>query len=212
MSGGEGGHGHDVAVVFYSLTGRFLGCLKEGADVHVKAKISVASSDDLGAAVVAVLSHLGDHNTRAATFLSFELFNEFFDVFHSWVVAEFFRIDAADRANFCFIATDNFFDGVGNFPNRGAAAGGFDSEFKHVAFAGFHAMGDGIECVLAGVVIAFGFEFLEALDLRETHGGVVDIEDLKGIFFFEAVFVEADDGLLAGVDPSLATGSGFFDT
>ena len=45
------------------------GRLEQRANVNVVAKIRKARSNDLGAAVVAVLTHLGDQHARATTLL-----------------------------------------------------------------------------------------------------------------------------------------------
>ena len=42
----------------------------------------LGGGDDFGAAVVAVLTHLGDHAARAAAFGSLELFDAIGDVLH----------------------------------------------------------------------------------------------------------------------------------
>jgi hypothetical protein len=56
-----------------------------------------------------------------------------------------------------------------------------------------------------------GAQLLQPLDLRLAHGGVVDLEDLDRRLLFEPVLVDADDGLLAGVDLGLAAGGGLLD-
>jgi hypothetical protein len=48
--------------------------------------------------------------------------------------------------------------------------------------------------------IAGGTNFLEAGDLRITHGVVVDIENIDRVLLGQLVLVDADDDILAGVD------------
>ena len=55
-------------VVLDGLARGFAGGLEQGADVDVQAEIGKAGGDDLLAAVVAVLAHLGDEDARAAAF------------------------------------------------------------------------------------------------------------------------------------------------
>ena len=64
---------------------------------------------------------------------------------------------------------------------------------------------------MADGFIAFGAEFVEAFDLGKADRGIVHVENVDGIFLGEAVFVDADDGFLAGVDAGLAAGGGFLD-
>ena len=52
---------------------------------------------------------------------------------------------------------------------------------------------------------------LEALDLPVAHCGVVDVEHLDRGRLGRAVFVDADDRLLAAVDARLAPRRGFLD-
>ena len=52
------------------------GSLKERADVDVEAQVGEGGGDHLGAAVVAVLAHLGHQNARAAAFGAGELFGQ----------------------------------------------------------------------------------------------------------------------------------------
>ena len=77
---------------------------------------------------------------------------------------------------------------------------------------GLCALGDGIEATLHVGLVAVGAEFLQALDLRLTHSGVVDFQGLDGVFVVEAVLVDTDDGLATRVDLGLLAGSGLFDT
>ena len=97
-------------------------------------------------------------------------------------------------------------------------AGGCDGEVEEVVLALLaigkllHAGGDGSEVLLDLLVVALGAELLQALFLLQTHGGVVDLEDVDGILVLEAVLVHADDGLNAAVDASLSAGSSLLDT
>ncbi len=68
MTGCERRHAEDVHVVFNGHAGCFLGSLEERAHIHVEAAVGVAGGYHLGAAVVAVLAHLGNHDTGLAAF------------------------------------------------------------------------------------------------------------------------------------------------
>ena len=89
--------------------------------------------------------------------------------------------------------------------------GGLNGKFEEVSFAGLAGLGDGLEYVLNFLVVAVCFELVEADDLGFADGGVVHLEGSHGCFFLEAIFVDADDGVLAGINAGLFAGSGFFD-
>ena len=68
MSGSQRADAEDVDVVLDSLTGCLGGSLEQRAHVDVETAVGITGCYDLGAAVVAVLTHLGDHDTRLTTF------------------------------------------------------------------------------------------------------------------------------------------------
>lgn len=49
--------------------------LEEGTYIHVKADVSESGGDDFGSSVVAILTHLGDEDTRPAALTVHELVN-----------------------------------------------------------------------------------------------------------------------------------------
>src|SRR5580692_9118305 len=57
-------------VGFDGVFGDFLRRLEERADIDVEAEIGEGGGDDLGAAVVAVLAHLGDEDARPPALLA----------------------------------------------------------------------------------------------------------------------------------------------
>ena len=56
------------------------------------------------------------------------------------------------------------------------------------------------------------FHIVEAFNLLFAYFGVVDFEDIDGVFVVKTVFVNTYDSLTAGVDACLSTCSSFFDT
>jgi hypothetical protein len=66
---GERADADDVHIVLDGLAGALLGRLEQRADVDVEAEVGKRRRDDLLAAVVAVLAHLGDQDARAAAFV-----------------------------------------------------------------------------------------------------------------------------------------------
>ena len=211
MPGGHGAHADDVGVVFHGLFGDLARGLEEGADIHIEAEIGEGGGDHLGAAVVAVLADLGDHDARAAAFAFFEGSDHLVDLLELFVFAEFLAIDAADGADGGLVATVDLFHGVGDFPKGGAGAGGLDAPFQEVALAGLGGVGDGVQRRADLGFIPLAADLLEPLDLGAAHGVVVDVEDFEWLFLGQAIFVAPDDGFLAGIDLGLATRGGLFD-
>ena len=72
MARRERRHADDVHVVLDRLARRLGGRREERADIHVEAEIREGRRDHLLAAVVAVLSHLGDQDARAASVVALE--------------------------------------------------------------------------------------------------------------------------------------------
>ena len=56
-----------------------------------------------------------------------------------------------------------------------------------------------------------GLDVVEAFDLLFANLGVVDFEDVDGIFVVETVFIDADDGLTARVYSGVCAGCGLLD-
>ncbi|OQB97069.1 MAG: hypothetical protein BWX86_00461 [Verrucomicrobia bacterium ADurb.Bin122] len=198
-------------VVFHGHLGGLFGRLEERPDVDVEPEVGHGGGNHLGAAVVSVLTELGDEHARAAALVFLEAGDELANLGDVGVVAELGAVHAGDRADLGLVTAEDHFARVGDFAEGGARLGGGDGELEQVTLAGLGALGDGREGGLDGGFVAVGTELLEALDLRLAHSGVVDLEDVEGGFLFEAVLVEADDGLLTGVDLGLAAGGGFLD-
>ena len=73
MAGGLARHADDVHVVLDRVAGGLLGRLEQRADVDVEAEVGERGGDHLGAAVVAVLAHLGDEDARPPALFGGEL-------------------------------------------------------------------------------------------------------------------------------------------
>jgi hypothetical protein len=73
VAGGETGDAHDVHVGIDGLLSDFLGRGEQRADVDVEAHVGEGRDDDLLAAVVSVLAHLGHEDAGAATLGLLEL-------------------------------------------------------------------------------------------------------------------------------------------
>ena len=68
-----------------------------------------------------------------------------------------------------------------------------------------------VERRLHVAVIALGAQALQLFDLRGAHGGVVDLQHARSSLRPSAVAVDADDRLLAGIDPRLRARGGLLD-
>src|SRR6185369_4549624 len=109
--------------------------LEERADVDVEAEIGEGGGNDLGAAVVAVLAHLGDEHARTAAFVAGEGFDLFADAGEAFIAFVGRGVNAADRMHFGLVAAENFFHRVGNFADGGAGARRFDGKRQEIGVA-----------------------------------------------------------------------------
>ena len=211
VAGGQGGHAHDVHVVVHSLLRCLLRGLEKGTDVHVEAHIGVSGRDHLGAAVVAVLAHLGDHDAGPAALALLELIGHLADFLDLGAVGELAGIYAGDGVDDGLVAAGDLFNGHRNLSQTGAGAGGLHGQLQQVPLAGLHGFGDGVEALIHLLLAAHGAQLLQAGDLRLTDGGVVHFQDVDGVLVVQRQIVQTDDLLLAGVDVGLTAGGGFLD-
>ena len=68
MTSGKRARANHMHIVLYGRARRFFWGLKEGSNVHVEAQIGERRGDHFLAAIVTVLAHLGDKDTRTAPF------------------------------------------------------------------------------------------------------------------------------------------------
>ena len=85
-------HAQDVDVVLDGLLGRLGGRLEQRTHVDVEADVGIAGGNHLGATVVAVLTHLGDHDTRTTALHLGELVGLGHCLGKSCIVFRFHRI------------------------------------------------------------------------------------------------------------------------
>ncbi|RUS20805.1 hypothetical protein BC937DRAFT_94353 [Endogone sp. FLAS-F59071] len=72
--------------------------LEQWPDINIKPEICETRSDDLGAAIVTVLSHLGDKQTRSAAMILGELFHEVEGLPYLVAIAVFSLVGPRDNA------------------------------------------------------------------------------------------------------------------
>ena len=102
-----GAHTDDVSVVFHGLFGDLARGLEEGADVDVEAQVGEGGGDDLGAAIVSVLTDLGDHHARSASFALLEALDHLVNFCQFLVFTEFLAVDATDGTDGGFVTTED---------------------------------------------------------------------------------------------------------
>src|SRR5574343_272716 len=87
VTGGQRRAADGMDVVFDRLAGGFFRRLEQRPHVDVETEVGIGGGDHLGAAVVAVLAELGDHDARATTFFFGELGDiglDLFPAFHAF--------------------------------------------------------------------------------------------------------------------------------
>ena len=80
---------HYVHVVLDGLLGGLLGGLEQRTHIDVEADVGITRGYHLGAAVMAVLTHLGDHDTRLTAFFLGEFGAQLLGVLERFVVFHF---------------------------------------------------------------------------------------------------------------------------
>src|SRR3546814_1279386 len=92
----------------------------------------------------------------------------------------------------CAMAAEHLLQRVRHLADRGAGTGRVDRKRKQVARAVGGRLGQGVERLAAGILVACRADALQPLDLLLEHGGVVDIEDIDRVLFRRPVLVDAD--------------------
>lgn len=212
VSGSKAAYADDVDIVFDGLTGAFLGGLEEGSDIDIKAEIGKSGGDHLLAAIMAVLSHLGDQDTRSSSFGLGEAIGELAGGFDGGrLVADLAAVDARDGLDWGLVAAKDFFEGIADLADRCVCADGFDGQSKEVSAAILGATSEGLKGGLEAEGIALCAQLVQAFDLGLTDGGVIDLKDIEVGFFVERKAIDTDDALASAVDTGLGFGGGFFD-
>lgn len=210
MASREGGHADDVDVRLHRLAGHFRRGLEEGADVDVEAEVGEGRRDDLLAAVVAVLAHLRHQDAGAAALGLSERVHQGPGAFHGRRLACLVAVHTGDRTDPARVTAEHLLQGVRDLPHRRLRAGGADREVQEVALAGGRA-GQVVQGVAARLLVAFGAQAAEFVDLAGADGGVVDAQDLDVLVGGHPVLVDADHRLAARVDTRLGAGGGLLD-
>src|SRR5262245_64388205 len=97
MSSRKRRHAENMDVILDRLTGRLRRGCEQRADIDVKTQVGECRSDDFLAAVVPVLSNLGDEQTRTAAFGRFKSFNGRTETFNGAGHADLPLVDTCNR-------------------------------------------------------------------------------------------------------------------
>ena len=220
VAGGERRHADDVDVGLDGLAGDLLRRLEQRADVDVEAEVGERRGDDLLAAVVAVLAHLGDEDARPAALGLGELVDERAHLRHVRCLADLLAVHARDRTDRRGVAAEHLLERGADLADRGVGAGGVDRQLEQVLLQarrpgvvdrGAGGGGQRAQGVVARALVALGAQALELGELLGPHRRVVDLEDVDLVDAVGPEHVDADDGLAAGVDAGLRLGRGLLD-
>src|SRR5262245_2528820 len=197
------GHADHVDVVLDRLARHLLGRLEERAHVDVEAQIGERGGDHLGAAVVTVLTDLGDQDARAAAVLAQEAIDLLPHRGPVGVVAEVTAIDSRDGPDLGLVATPHLLERLRDLAHRGARACRLHRELEEIPLPGFRAALECGQALLDLPRVARCANAPEARHLRLAHGRVVDLAGVDLGLLGEAVLVHADDDVLAAIDARL---------
>jgi hypothetical protein len=131
-----------VHVGLDGLTRDLLGGLEERADVDVEAEVGEGGRDDLLAAVVAVLAHLGDEDARAPTLGLLELLDEPLRLLDGGVSCPGLgAVHAPDRTDLGCVAAEDLLQRIADLADRRLGAGGVDGQREQVGPGRGHRRG-----------------------------------------------------------------------
>ena len=159
---------------------------------------------------MAVLAHFGDEDAGTTPRAFGEVIRHLADFLHQRILTIGLSVHAGNEFDWCFMTPEVFFQGGGDFTQGGAGLGRLDGKVKEIAFPRAGAFGQGFQRGFARGGVPFRAQFLQAGDLGFPDGGVVHFQNIDLGFLFQAVFVNADDGFLSGVNGGLAARCGFF--
>ena len=109
------------------------GSRKQWTDIDVEAEIGKGRGDHLLAAVMAILPDLGNQDAGAAALVHFEFADELLHpldgVGHG---SDLPFVNAGDGFDFRTMAAEHFFQGRGDFPDRGLGARRIDRKREQI--------------------------------------------------------------------------------
>ena len=156
-------------LLFGRLLGHLLGRREQRPDLHVEAEIGEARGDDLLAAVVAVLAHLGDEDARAAPGVLLERARHG-EHARRWprAVARLGEVDAGNCADIGDVPAEHLLHRERDLADRRLGARRLDAELQKVGGAA-RAFRQRRERRLGLRLVALGAQMLQLLDLHRAH-------------------------------------------
>ena len=173
----------NMNVIIHRILCCFFWSLEQRSDIHVKAHIREGCSNNFGTAVMTVLAHLRNHDTRATTFEFFEIIRHLTYFFDNIVIFIFTGVYARNRADNRFMTATNLFNSKGNFTQGCTSTSCFKCKGKQVAFTGFCSISNRFEAGLNLIFVTVSTQLFEATDLRFPYSCIIYIEDIQWIFF-----------------------------
>src|SRR5690606_5682619 len=127
-------------------------------------------------------------------------------------LADLLAVHAGDGTDLPGVPAPDLLQRLRDLPDGGLGPGRVDGQLQEVAVT-LRAGGEPAQRVLGGVLVTFGAQPAQLLQLLGPHTRVVDLEDIEfGVVLgTEAVLVHADHRLPARVDPGLRTCGGLLD-
>src|SRR3984957_8545212 len=216
VTGGERVDADDMDVGPDGLAGHLAGSLEQRPHVHVEAEVSERAGDDLLAAVMAVLAHLGDEDPGTAPLGPLELGRRGADPLDAVGLASLLPVHTADCTDVPGVAAEHLLQRVGDLAHGRLRPGGVDGQRQQVVLVPVTARpagggGQPVERRLAGGRVALLAEPAQLLDLLGADRPVVDLEHVDVVFPGDAVPVHSDHRLAAGVDSGLGAGGRLLD-
>src|ERR1017187_10967059 len=141
-------------IVLDRMTRNFARRLEQWADIHVETDIREGRCDYFCAAVVAVLPHLGDQDTRAPAFRLLKFRHHPFCLFELFGFAALSRVDTRNSPRGGLIAPPDFFQCRRNFAECRTLASGIHGALQKIAVAGGGAVFELLERVAYGLTIS----------------------------------------------------------
>ena len=169
----KGTEADDMNVIIHRILRCFFWRLEQRSDIHVKAHIREGCSDNFGTAVMTVLAHLRNHNTRTTTFEFFEIIRHLANFFDDIIIFIFARVYARNRANNGFMTATNLFNSKGNFTQGCTSTSCFKCKGKQVAFPGFCGISNRFEAGLNLIFITVSTQLFETTDLRFSYSRII---------------------------------------
>ena len=173
----------DVNVIIHRILCCFFWSLEQRSDIYVKAHIREGCSDNFGAAVMTVLAHLSNHDTRTTTFEIFEVIRHLANFLDHIIIFILAGVYAGNRADNRFMTATYFFNSKGNFTQGCTSTSGFKCKGKQVAFPRFCSICNRFETGLNLIFVTVSTQLFETTNLRFPYSCVIYVEDIQRIFF-----------------------------